>query len=103
MARSSTSGQGRKKGVRNKRTTKLLEAVSRKGITPLEFMLREMRRPIPPRVPPDVKASLRALQMDAAKAAAPYVHPKLGQVDIAHGTKDGKPFEIVVHNADEKL
>ncbi|SRR5258708_4513042 len=94
---------GRKPGSKNKAKAERTAAIAAAGITPLEFMLREMRRPIPTNVKPAVKASMRALQMDAAKAAAPYVHPKLGQVDIAHGTKDGKPFEITLVQKDDGL
>jgi hypothetical protein len=93
MARSSTSGQGRPKGAKNRKTVEQSEAVAKSGVTPLQYMLRVMRNG-------KAEATRRD---DMAKAAAPYVHPKLGQVDIAHGTKDGKPFEIVVHSADEKL
>ena len=44
------------------------------GITPLEFMLEVMRDP-------DNDIILR---MDAAKSAAPYVHPKLASVEMKH-------------------
>jgi len=53
----------------------LLEEVIAKAVegetTPLEVMLQIMRAPESP-------ASLR---FEAAKAAAPYVHPRLSQVD----------------------
>ena len=35
-----------------------------------------------------------AQRLDAAKAAAPYVHPRLATVDV--GNKDDKPFEQVM-------
>ena len=44
------------------------------GITPLEFMLEVMR---------DDGNDL-LIRMDAAKAAAPYVHPKLASVEMKH-------------------
>jgi hypothetical protein len=50
----------------------------------LEFLLQVMR---------DVEAD-EARRIDAAKAAAPFVHPKLASVDL--GNKDDKPFEQVM-------
>lgn len=44
------------------------------GITPLEFMLQVMR---------DEENDI-ILRMDAAKSAAPYVHPKLASVEMKH-------------------
>jgi hypothetical protein len=35
-----------------------------------------------------------AQRVDAAKAAAPYMHPRLASVDV--GNKDEKPFETVM-------
>jgi len=93
VARSSTSGQGRKKGVPNKKTVEMQEKVARGGISPLDYMLDVMRDP----------AAEKPRRDDMARAAAPYVHPKLGQVDIAHGTKDGKPFEITLVQKDDGL
>jgi hypothetical protein len=94
---------GRKKGTPNKASAAKAAEIASSGITPLEYMLKVMRAPIPSRAGPQLKAALEANKLDAAKSAAPYVHPKLAQVDIAHGTKEGKPFEIVVHNADDAL
>jgi len=93
MARSSTSGQGRPKGAKNKKTQAQVKAIEESGVTPLEYMLDVMRDP---------KAE-KPRRDDMARAAAPYVHPKLGQVDIAHGTKDGKPFEITLVQKDDGL
>ena len=71
---------GRKKGVPNKRTAafnaavhdKLLHTVI-KADTPLEYMLAVMR---------DLKKS-DEIRMDAAKAAAPYVHAKLAATTVS--------------------
>lgn len=96
MARSSTSGQGRKKGVKNKKTLELQRRVAKAGITPLDFMLKLMRTepkavPDPPQVA-DIKAYAMTLDMqfEAAKAAAPYVHPRLTAVEATG--KDGSPL-----------
>ena len=46
------------------------------GITPLEFMLRIMRAPIPADAPIGVQAQLLQIQTAMALGAAPYIHPK---------------------------
>lgn len=61
---------GRKKGVPNKATIERQAEVAASGLTPLEFMLQVMRT-----------GSDEARQLDAAKAAAPYVHPRLAAVE----------------------
>ena len=48
------------------------------GITPLEFLLAVMRDP---KAPP-------AARTDAAKAAAPYVHPRLSAIELDLGNID---------------
>ena len=75
-------GAGRPKGVKNKKTLELQAAVAASGVTPLEFMLKVMRDP---RKGFDIR-------LDAAKAAAPYVHAKLASVEVTG--KDGGPVEI---------
>jgi hypothetical protein len=60
-------GAGRKAGVPGKSKAKLIEAVTATGITPLQFLLSEMRDESLPRDD----------RMTAAIAAAPYVHSKM--------------------------
>lgn len=71
-------GSGRPKGVKNKSTImkeelhqEVLTRAVENAETPLEVMLGIMRDP-------DTDPSMR---FEAAKAAAPYVHPRLSQVD----------------------
>lgn len=64
-------GAGRPKGAANKRTREVADKAAQDGITPLEYMLDVMR---------DVSAD-RSERMDAAKAAAPYIHPRLSTVE----------------------
>jgi hypothetical protein len=82
---------GRKKGVPNKKTAQqhaqqqeIIEAAKASGITPLEFMLAKMR---------DTNAT-EAERMDAAKAAAPFVHARLAAVE--HAGNEQKPVRMVV-------
>jgi hypothetical protein len=77
---------GRSKGTPNRATAKREAEIAAAGITPLEFMLRRLR---------DETASAED-RFEAAKAAAPYVHPKLAAVDLS--SKDGTMTPR--HNAD---
>jgi hypothetical protein len=73
---------GRRKGSTNKATAAQAKAVAESGLTPLDFMLKVMRddtKPFPDR-------------LDAAKSAAPYVHPKLAAIE--HTGKGGGPMEF---------
>jgi len=64
--------------------TERLAAIEASGSTPLDYMLQVMR-----------DASVEpAKRLDAAKAAAPYVHPRLASVAV--GNEGDKPFEQVI-------
>lgn len=65
-------GAGRKPGAPNKKTAELLETARSEGIMPLDYLLSIMRNS-------EQKEDVR---MDAAKAAAPYLHPKLSSVEM---------------------
>ena len=68
---------GRQKGTRNMASVARETAIGAAGDTPLDIMLAVMRSP-------DVDIRTR---LDAAKAAAPFVHPRLAV--IQHTGKDG--------------
>jgi uncharacterized protein YggE len=77
MAKGVKTG-GRKKGSKNKAAIAQAAAVAASGLTPLDYLLsvtRDENQPHPVRV-------------DAAKAAAPYVHPKLQPVDGKTGSAE---------------
>jgi hypothetical protein len=71
-------GAGRKPGSLTKKTRDIAEAAAAAGETPLEHMLKIMRDPA---VDDDRR-------MDAAKAAAPYVHSRLNATTLK-GDADG--------------
>lgn len=71
---------GRRKGSRNKVTAKREAKIAESGLTPLDYMMRVLR---------NEKAS-RGERMDAAKGAAPYVHPRLAAVE--HSGPGGGPI-----------
>ena len=75
-------GAGRPKGVPNKANAERQAAIAASGLTPLDYMLAVLR---------DESAD-RHERMEAAKSAAPYVHPKLASIE--HGGTDGSPIQI---------
>lgn len=56
--------------------------VARTGVTPLDFLLKVMRNSKEP----------MWLRCQCAKAAAPYVHPKLSHIDIGMG---GRTYVVI--------
>jgi len=64
-------GAGRPKGAPNKATAAKAEAIAESGMTPLDYLLSVYRDP----------EADKSQRLDAAKAAAPYVHPKRAPVD----------------------
>ena len=71
MARGFKTG-GRRKGSLNKVTAELRSAVTKSGEAPLEYMLRVMHDENEP----------IARRDDMAKAAAPYIHPRLASKEV---------------------
>lgn len=80
-------GAGRKKGSATKKTREIADRAAEEGLTPLEFMLQMMRRPTD-HEDPKIQALRESMAFEAAKAAAPYVHPRLAAVE--HTGADGK-------------
>ena len=58
-------------GASTLKTREIADQAASEGITPLEFMLQVMR---------DDNAE-RSERLDMAKAAAPYIHPRLSTVE----------------------
>ena len=85
MPKTRTSGQGRPKGSKNKRTIAQQKAAKR-GLMPLEFMLALLRTE---EASPDDRKW-------AAKEAAPYVHSRLNSTEI-------KVPEKIVHEVRIKI
>lgn len=76
------SGAGRKPGAPNKLNAEARKQAAEGGIMPLDYMLQILRD----EAKPDDE------RMDAAKAAAPYVHARLAAVE--HSTDPDKPMGI---------
>jgi hypothetical protein len=87
-------GAGRRKGSLTKKTREIAEKASAEGITPLEVMLGAMR------------AAWEKQDKDTAarfaKDAAPYVHPRLANVE--HTGEDGGPMKhsVEIHIVDHR-
>lgn len=83
-------GAGRKQGGANKIDAEARKKAVESGLTPLEYMLSILRD----------ETVERQDRMDAAKAAAPYVHAKLASVE--HKGDGGGPMVLeIVRFADK--
>jgi hypothetical protein len=85
MAKGIKTGGGSRKGKPNRATAAKAAAIAASGLTPLDFMLGVMR---------DEGQEL-GVRLDAAKAAAQYVHPKLQPVDGKTGSAEVQARVIV--------
>ena len=65
-------GAGRPAGSRNKRTMAQAQAIETSGLTPLDYLVAVYQNQKMP----------ERMRLEAAKAAAPFVHPKLSAVDM---------------------
>ena len=70
-------GAGRKPGLATTRTREIADRLAQEGDTPLEVMLRVML---------NTKIDLR-IRLDAAKSAAPYLHPRLAPIGEHRGAE----------------
>ena len=87
-------GAGRKKGSATAKTRAIADKAASEGVTPLEVMLDVMRFHYAiaqseiakgaegEAMSPKVIADALVLAKDAAKDAAPYIHPRLAAVDL---------------------
>src|SRR5262245_56762120 len=99
MAKGRKTG-GRQKGVPNKASIKRQEEIASSGATPLATIVKKMRFHLPIGEEQIAKGEemdtgevAKALDKaaEAARDAAPYVHPRLAA--IQHTGKDGGPIE----------
>lgn len=86
-------GAGRARGAATKRTRKIADRESQKGLTPLEVMLKAMREHAD-KQDWDAAASI-------AKDAAPYMHAKLAS--IQHTGRGGGPIQTVTYRKDSSM
>lgn len=74
---------GRKPGAANKRTREIADKALKEGLTPLEYLLFVLRD----------EAEERSVRLDAAKAAAPYIHPRLQNTTVK--VPDGLDIRVI--------
>lgn len=74
-------GSGRKLGAASAKTREIADSATADGITPLEYMLRVLRD----------EGQDTERRDDMAKAAAPYVHPRLNSIE---GGDKAKPLVV---------
>jgi len=105
-------GAGRKVGAANRRTRAIADEAMKLGMSPLEVMLDNMHfahqgaeRCLERLVTEHEKSplemfdaykemlKLRAMAQEAAKDAAPYMHPRLAAIE--HTGADGGPIQLV--------
>jgi hypothetical protein len=106
---------GRKAGAATKKTREIAEKAAENGVTPLEYMLEVMRSPVPKelaehlsdpkkKLSVEVIASLfswHSMRFEAAKAAAPYVHPRLQTTTVKGPGPNGEiPHRVVIEFVD---
>lgn len=96
------TGAGRKPGAVTKRTREIAEKAVEQGITPLEVMLGTMRELWNKAEKGESGLSgdkivtpldYRLQAADVAQKAAPFVHPKLANVEAQLSGPDGGPIE----------
>jgi hypothetical protein len=87
MARGLKTG-GRKKGSLNKKTLLRSQTAENQGLSPLEFLLSVVR---------DQTEDV-AVRLDAAKCAAPYLHPRLQTTTVP-----SSPIQITIAREDLAL
>ena len=87
-------GAGRRRGSVNTKTRQIAEAIMEQGITPLEVMLEAMRTAY--------HAGDMINACTFAKAAAPYIHPRLQAIELNDYSEELAPVNIIVSPADIK-
>lgn len=107
------SGAGRPKGAANQKTSEIASKAASEGVTPLEVMLDNMRwahekaavqlKDVLSKGCDDREsavsafievAGLRKIAQDAAKDAAPYMHPRLASTEVKG--EGGGPLKVVI-------
>jgi hypothetical protein len=91
-------GAGRKAGSATAKTRDIADKAAAEGVTPLEFMLEVMRREASH---DDVRVQMahEAMRFEAAKAAAPYIHPRLSSVEVEANLRVSLAAELAALNA----
>jgi hypothetical protein len=98
------AGAGRKPGSLNTKTKEVAEAAMKSGITPLEVMIgtmRELWEQAEEAEDPGQRMALKQQATDAAVKAAPYMHPRLANVEA--NVKADVGIQVTTLPKDDKL
>ena len=97
-------GAGRKRGGKNAKSAEIAQKAAAEGITPLEYLLNVMRAPISEEGDLVAKVAAHTLRFEAAKAAAPYMHPRLATHEVKGNGPKGEHVHriemVIVDHAD---
>jgi hypothetical protein len=95
---------GRKRGTKNRRTSRIVVEAAREGITPLEVQLRTMRM-LWERAHRSSEPDLQLAKEACAVAAqcAPYCHPRLANVEARIDAVGRVEIDIDVISQEERL
>ncbi|MBA3591809.1 MAG: hypothetical protein H0W38_20055 [Methylibium sp.] len=91
------AGAGRKPGSANTKTREIADKAIKEGITPLEYMLKIMRTEPEPGLDARDLISACTLRFEAAKAAAPYIHPRLAAIEHSGGIDTTPQLNITLN------
>lgn len=94
-------GSGRKPGGANKKTRAIADQAAAGGLTPLEFLLQVMRSEPSEDAGPTEKLAVFNARFEAAKAAAPYVHPRLSSINAQQTVQGSMSVTVVSEFPDE--
>lgn len=85
------AGAGRKAGSATTKTREIADKAASEGVTPLEYMLQVMRSEAPDFDDARALSDHQQMRFEAAKAAAPYIHPRLAAIE--HTGEGGGPID----------
>ena len=97
-------GAGRPKGTLNRKTQEIVAKAAEGGISPLEVMIgtmRELWEQAEAADDPGQRMALKQQATDAAVKAAPYMHPRLANVEA--NVKADVGIQVTTLPKDEKL
>jgi hypothetical protein len=86
-------GAGRPPGARNRRTVELQRRIEASGDTPVEFLTKVYRNG-------ELELPMR---IEAARAVAPYVHPRLNSSEVSLTSGDSESEEVLLERLQEQF
>jgi len=88
-------GAGRKVGSATAKTREIADKAAEEGITQLEYMLQVMRQPSD-HEDEKIQIAREAMRFEAAKAAAPYIHPRLAAIEHTGANGEAMQHKVTI-------